>query len=423
MHDEPSSGEALHALVLAPDPEQGDRAALLLDRPDVRRAIAYLSADDARTLREQRELTAVPAPPFQEARRASFMAELMHAAGLDDVSIDAEGNVVGRRPPAGPLGPPATPWVVSAHLDTVFTEDTPIRVRTDGDTIRAPGICDDGRGLAALLALARALSEGRVPLRRPLLLVATVGEEGTGNLRGVRHLFSAEGAAGAGCAGFISLDGAGMDRIVNRSVGSQRHRLHLSGPGGHSWIDWGRPNPVHALGRVITALADLSLPGRPRTTLSVGRLAGGTGINAIATEAWLEFEVRSEDAAALDRVNERALDHVRTVLGRERGVRFTLESLGHRPAGATAPAAMLVRAAVAATRALDAEPELTVSSTDANVPMSLGIPALTLGAGGQGGGIHTTDEWYRNVRGPEGIARALLTLLVADEVAGSEEAV
>jgi acetylornithine deacetylase/succinyl-diaminopimelate desuccinylase-like protein len=313
------------------------------------------------------------------------------------------------------------PVAVAAHLDTVFPEGTPVTVRKEGDRILGPGISDNGRGLAALLAMVRCLAREDISLSRPLLLAGTVGEEGVGNLRGVRHLFSESGAAHRACA-FISLDGAGNQRVVNRSVGSCRVRIRLTGPGGHSWVDWGTPNPVHTLGTTITALT--TLPLQPGATLSVGRVSGGISVNAIPEEAWMEMEVRSVDEAALEtleaRIRATVVDEVERANDRRREgtppMALHWQSMGKRPAGTTSPSTPLVQAASLATRELSGGVELVSSSTDANVPMHLGIPSITLGAGGEAGQAHTIEEWYRNVRGPEGIARALLTLLVLDRL-------
>ncbi len=382
-----------------------------------RGALSRLRSDDPVTLAQQIQLTEVPAPPFQEEARARLFVELLREAGARDVAADSEGNVTGWR--AGRND--GEPIVVSAHLDTVFPEGTPVTVRKEGDRILGPGISDNGRGLAALLAVVRCLSREDITLSRPLLLAGTVGEEGVGNLRGVRHLFDESGSAHRARA-FISLDGAGSQRIVNRGVGSRRVRIRLTGPGGHSWVDWGRANPVHTLGAAISELAAVPLP--PGATLNVGRVSGGISVNAIPEEAWMEMEVRSVDEAALDKLEAR----VRATVGDEvrranegrrdetRPITLQWESMGRRPAGATEPSTPLVQAATGATRQLFGAAELMASSTDANVPMHLGIPAITLGAGGEAGQAHTVEEWYRNVRGPEGIARALLTLLVLDRM-------
>ena len=387
----------------------------LLARADVARACALIREDDARTIRDQRELTEIPSPPFGEAARATRMAELMKDAGLIDVELDGVGNVVGR------WGPPQkAPMVVSAHLDTVFPSGTDVRVRERGDLLIGPGISDDGRGLAALLALSRAFTATSLQPSNAILFAATVGEEGEGDLRGVRHLFSEQGAARQ-AIGFVSLDGAGIDRIVTAGPGSRRFRLTVRGPGGHSWVDWGNPNPIHALGSAVARVTGLEPAPYPRTTLSVGRWGGGTSINAIPQEAWVEIEVRSQSLTEMERLAGDILRETRAAVvaanaastGERGSIDLAVETLGDRPAGDTRPDEWLVRSALAATRAVNAEAELAVSSTDANLPMSLGIPAITIGAGGEAGAAHTTEEWYRNLAGPEGVVRALITLLLA----------
>jgi acetylornithine deacetylase/succinyl-diaminopimelate desuccinylase-like protein len=344
----------------------------------------------------------------------------MESLGVERVRGDEVGNVIGEIP-GRPRGDSRAPLVVSAHLDTVFPSGTDVRPRISDGVIRGPGIADDGRGLAALLALGRVLTELPVELPFPLLLVATVGEEGIGNLRGVRHLFR-EGGPARKSDGFISLDGVGLDRVISRSVGSTRFRITLRGPGGHSWTDWGLPNPIHALGRIVTTLEDLPLPRTPRTTATVARWAGGKSINAIPQEAWVEVDLRSEGADPLLEMEESLLQRCEEIVKgaapprgeSDEGLSMEISEIGRRPAGVTPDDAPLVRAAVRATHVLGVEPTLAASSTDSNIPMSLGIPAITLGAGGRAGGIHTLDEWYSNWKGPEGILRALLTLLLLD---------
>lgn len=378
-----------------------------------------VSETDGRTLRDQVDLTLVPAPPFGEGPRAALMAERMEEAGLAGVEMDRIGNVVGRYSGGAPAGPPL---VVSAHLDTAFPPGTPITLSRDGNRLRAPGITDDGRGLAALLAMARVLVLARVPLEKPIVFAATVGEEGSGDLRGVKHLLRGDGPL-ADAAGFISLDGAGLDALVVRGVGSRRLRIRLAGPGGHSWADFGVPNPIHLLADTVTRLTRTPLPSIPRTTLTVARWGGGTGINAIPEEAWMELDLRSEDPASLAWLEASVHATLRETIATsvalgavpmEVGALATgVEIIGDRPAGATDPDTPLVRAALAATRAVGGTPALMAASTDANLPMALGIPALTMGAGGRAGGAHTLGEWYDNHGGPEGIVRGLLTALLA----------
>lgn len=387
-----------------------ERAKRLLEDPRVRAAAEHVRASDERTLRDQCELTEIPAPPFGEATRGARMAELMTDAGLEGVERDREGNVIGRLPGANE----GEPLVVSAHLDTVFPPGTDVRVRREGDRLRGPGISDDGRGLAALLAVARTLGVVGPRPAMPVLFVATVGEEGPGDLRGSRHLFRA-GGPGQAARGFVSLDGAGSSRIVVGGLGSRRYRVIARGPGGHSWVDWGTPNPIHALAGLVSELAALDLPKKPVTTLTVARWSGGTSINAIPRQAWIELEVRSEGEAVLDEMDARVHGLAGIHVGGLPSLELALESIGQRPAASTPVDAPLVKAAVAATCALGGGAELSVSSTDANIPMTLGIPAITIGAGGEAGQAHTPDEWYRNVGGPEGVVRVLLTLLLVDE--------
>ena len=387
----------------------------LLEREDVRAANENILATDDQALAHQIGLTEIPAPPFGEEPRGLRMAELLEEAGLADVRRDTVGNVFALRPGIGD----GEPLVLSAHLDSVFPAGTDVAVRVEGNLLRAPGVSDDARGLAALVAVARALSKSGVTTRLPILFAATVGEEGSGDLRGVRHLFGADGVASS-ASGFISLDGAGLKFVVTRGLGARRFRVVLRGPGGHSWIDWGAPNPIHALGRAVGALAAWPTPIDPTLSLTVARWGGGTSVNAIPAEAWAELDFRSESIKHLDDGEER----LRAVLDRslaeensgvadqDRRLRVEVTVVGQRPAGVTALDSPLVEAALAATRAAGVEPEVTASSTDANLPMSLGIPAITLGAGGSAGDIHTTDEWYRNSDGPLGIQRALQTVLL-----------
>ena len=392
----------------------------LLEQGDVRVANENIVATDDQTLAHQIGLAQIPAPPFGEETRGRRMVELLGEAGLTDVDQDAVGNVFALRPGVEDR----EPLVLSAHLDTVFPAGTDLMVHADGNVLRAPGISDDARGLAALVAVARALSQASITTRHPILFAATVGEEGSGDLRGVRHLFRTGGLASA-AAGFISLDGAGLNYVVARGLGARRFRVTLRGRGGHSWIDRGAPNPIHAIGRAVGALASWPTPTDPPLSLTVARWGGGTSVNAISAEAWAELDFRSESSRHLDDGEERlraVLD--RSVAEENSGVtepdrRLTLEVtvVGYRPTGATNLDSPLVEAALAATRASGVEPQVMAASTDANLPMSLGIPAITLGAGGSAGEVHTTSEWYRNERGPVGIQRALQTVLLVSGLA------
>jgi tripeptide aminopeptidase len=296
-------------------------------------------------------------------------------------------------------------------------------VRREDGRLLAPGISDNGRGLAALLAIARVLSETSVQPRRPVVFAGTVGEEGLGDLRGVKHLFR-DGSGWRSCAAFIAVDGTGVRRIVHRALGSRRFRVVIAGPGGHSWADWGVANPAHALGIATAQLARLRLSRQPRTTCTVARVGGGTSVNAIPTEAWCELDLRSEAQEPLAEVVKVVKSAIQRAVGevnarRRRGtagLRYRLEAIGDRPSGETPASAPLVKLAVEATRQLGETPELVASSTDANVPISLGIPAIAIGAGGDSSGMHTLAESYSNERGAEGIERVLRIVLGAAEL-------
>lgn len=382
----------------------------------VRSARARIHARDSETLAEQLRITLIPAPSGSERQRADYVLRRFTEIGLEEVGVDGVGNVLGSLPGAlhadGEI-------VAAAHLDTVFGPEVEIRERRAGERLLAPGITDNGRGLAALLALAEVLAAARIRTRHPIRFVATVGEEGVGDLRGAKHLFR-EGGSARGAAGLIAIDGAGLSRIVHRAIGSYRIRATFRGLGGHSWGDRGLANPVHALGLAVARLRDLRLEGCAEFAINVGRIGGGTSVNAIPEQAWMEVDLRSEDAATLRQLTASVRALVEGA-AREEGrssrrdvpVVATIETVGDRPGGAIAADTPLVADSIAATRLLGVEPELVASSTDANVAISLGIPAIAIGAGGEGGGAHTLDEWYENRDGPVGIERALLTLLAA----------
>jgi acetylornithine deacetylase/succinyl-diaminopimelate desuccinylase-like protein len=403
-----------------PPPEKRIDLHALARRTAVADARRILYETDDETLADQLELVRIPAPPFGEAERADRVRARLEEAGLADVVIDDAGNVLGRLPGPGE----APPILVSAHLDTVFPVETDLTVRRAGERILAPGIADNARGLAALIALARALVRAGVEARHPIVFAATVGEEGVGDLRGVKHLFR-EGSPWRGAAAFLSLDGTGRRRIVHQAIGSRRLRATVRGQGGHSWADWGMANPIHALGIATAELARYVPPRRPRTTLTVGRTGGGTSVNVIPSEAWIELDLRSEAPRALADLEARtrhALEGAVDEVNRHRRLgtpplELEVEVIGDRPSGMTPPDSAIVAAARAATRLIGEIPELAASSTDANVPIALGIPAIAMGAGGISGGTHTAQEWYVNEGGPEGLERALLTTLALAEPA------
>jgi len=380
------------------------------------RALRSLAREtDGQTLAEQLELVAIPAPPFGEEARGARVLERFREVGLSAVSRDGEGNVLGSVPGTG-----GGAVVVAAHLDTVFAAGTELAPRHQGGRIYVPGITDNARGLAGMLAVARLLAPSRLRPRRTLVFAATVGEEGAGDLRGVKHLFRDGGELRTADA-FVALDGSGLRRIVHRAIGSRRLRVELSGPGGHSWADRGAPNPIVALGAAAARISALELPEPARTALTVARVGGGTSINAIPEGAWMELDLRSEAPGVLPRLEE----SVRAILARaveeedarrrpgSEALAARVTVIGDRPSGETPPRDPLVLAAEAITFALGQKPELVGSSTDANVPMALGIPSIAIGVGGDSGGIHTTDEWYSNENGALGVERALLIVLAA----------
>lgn len=386
-------GVVLATVVFTASAQTPDAVGDLAARPDVRAALDAARAGEPATIRDQIRLCEIPAPPFKEADRARAYLEAFRAAGLKNVRQDREGNVLGERP-----GRAARPHLVmSAHLDTVFPEGTNVRVTRKGTVLHGPGIGDDCRGLAVLLAIVRALDASRLETAGSLTFVGTVGEEGLGDLRGVKALF--EETLKGRVDRFVSVDGSGHG-ITNVSVGSRRYRVSFRGPGGHSYDDFGHPNPAHALGRAMASIADFQVPGQPRTTFSVGRIGGGTSVNAIPAEAWLEMDLRSSDASALDALDERFQQAVQRALKLEnerwtRGSRLTvsIEKIGDRPAGRTAASTSIVQTAMAVTRAVGLSPQLEEGSTDANIPMSLGIPAITV-ATGRAAGTHTVQETF-----------------------------
>jgi acetylornithine deacetylase/succinyl-diaminopimelate desuccinylase-like protein len=334
---------------------------------------------------------------------------------LHEVSIDEEGNCLGLY-----KGSSATPLiVVSAHLDTVFPEGTDFTVRREADRLLAPGIADDGCGLIALIAILQAMRAAEIETGGSILFVGTVGEEGEGNLRGVRHLLTAGSWSKRKIEAFLSFDGPGIDRITNRALGSRRYRVEFNGPGGHSWGDFGLPNPVHALGRAISRLAAYPVPKDPRTTFNVGSVAGGTSVNAIPEWAAMEVDLRSAGESELKRLDaffRRAMKEAADEENARRRpgdapLKFQMDLIGERPSGETPANSPLVKLAIESTKLLGVEPRLDQSSTDSNLPISLGIPAITLGAGGTSGSSHTLAEWYDPRDRDKGLQRGLLLIL------------
>lgn len=346
-------------------------------------------------------ITETPAPPFKEEKRAALFAQMLRDAGLTNVSIDDEGNVLALRPGMkdGPV------FVVSAHLDTVFPEGTPITVTREGDRLMAPGIGDDSLGLASILAWVRTLEEKAVATHQPILFVGTVGEEGQGDLRGVRYLFT-KGAYKDRIGGFLSIDGADAGRIVHAAVGSRRYRLGFRGPGGHSYGAFGIVNPMVAMAEAVRGLYGINVPAEPKTTYSASVVSGGTSVNSIPDQILLEIDMRSSDPAALAQLEQSMMEAANAAVDGENAARsvaaghITLDPqlIGDRPAGATPTDHPLVRNAIAASQAAGFDANLAASSTDSNIPMSLGIPALTIGTGAGSGRAHSLDEYLETRR-------------------------
>ena len=383
--------------------------------PEVEQGLRFFETNAAAITDEQVRICSVPATPFAEQQRAEYLADKFRRLGLHDVSIDEEGNCLGLW-----RGSAATPLiVVSAHLDTVFPAGTDFTVRREGERLLAPGIADDGCGLVALIAILQALRAAQIQTEGSILFAGTVGEEGEGNLRGVRHLLTRGPWAKRKIDAFLSFDGPGVDRITNRALGSRRYRVEFIGTGGHSWGDFGLPNPVHALGRAISRLNAYPVPKDPRTTFNVGSVAGGTSVNAIPSRATMEVDLRSAAETELRRLDAFFRRAMKEATDEENGVRrpgdpplkLQLDLIGERPSGETPADSPLVKLTIEATKLLGVEPRLDQSSTDSNLPISLGIPAITLGAGGTAGASHTLAEWYDPRDRDKGLKRALLVIL------------
>ena len=385
-----------------------------------KKALTVLDEQHGRIVEDGITLTEIPAPPFKEAKRAQAFAELLRASGLKDVTLDEEGNVLGLRP--GTAGGDQV-VVVSAHMDTVFPEGTDVKVKRDGTRLAAPGIGDDTMSLAVLAGYVRAMDAAGIRTRDNILFVGTVGEEGPGDLRGVRYLFT-KGKYQGKIKAFYSVESGSVARVTHGGVGSKRYRATFQGPGGHSFGAFGLVNPMYALGQAATAFSTISVPAHPKTTYSIGRLGGGTSVNSIPVEAWMEVDMRSEDVDALKRVEDRFLTIVKEAVATENFARSTkegeiklkLDPIGDRPAGTTAVDTDIVQYAISAIKAGGYEPNLNRSSTDSNLPMSLGVPAITVGrmAPGTFGRSHALDEWLDSEKGPmvKAMGTTLSTILV-----------
>jgi tripeptide aminopeptidase len=396
----------------------------LLQELSVKAAMAASKTGEAQTIDDQVRICEVPAPSFKERARGELLRQTFERLGLRNVQVDAAGNVRGDRP--GAASRPRI--VISAHLDTVFPEGTDVKVKREGTILRGPGIGDDCRGLAVLVGIVRAMRQANVQTTGSITFVATVGEEGLGDLRGVRVLFgvaepddrrsaSARGSAPGRSADidrFVSIDGTGLG-ITNVGVGSIRYRVTFKGPGGHSFSAFGLPNPIGAMGRAIAKVGEFQVPSSPKTTFNVGRVGGGTSINSIPSDAWMEVDMRSPDSTALSALEARFLRAVDAATAEEnerwrmaQTVTAVKERVGYRPAAATPADSVIVRTAEAVHKALGLPFTLNESSTDSNIPMSLGIPAITIGGGGRGLAAHSDHESFDTSDSWLGTQRALL---------------
>jgi len=377
-----------------PAAEPADVAAGLLQDPKVQQALEFVRTNEPKIIEQQIRLTEIPAPPFHEQQRAEAYKQLFQQRGLGNVRIDGAGNVLGERP-----GNKSKPHLVfSAHIDTVFPPETDVSVERDGTVLKGPGIGDDGRGLAVVLGVIDALNHAGIETDGPITFVGTVGEEGLGDLRGVKHLFQKE--LKDRIDRFITVDGT-RHGITNIGVGSYRYRVTFSGPGGHSFGNFGVASPVHALGRLIAKASDFEVSQKPKTTFNVGRIWGGTSVNSIAFEAVFEVDMRSANKDSLETLHakfrkaaDEAFEEEKKRWEGKGDLQIKLDLVGDRPPGVTAASTPEVLASLAVSKALGLDTKLTEGSNDANVGMWLGIPSLKIGGGGTGTGAHSPGETF-----------------------------
>jgi acetylornithine deacetylase/succinyl-diaminopimelate desuccinylase-like protein len=408
------------------------RVTALAGQRPVHTAFAWLHGNPKRLMDWQAELVGIPAPPFGERARSAWMTARFHEAGLSRVHSDEIGNVLGFLPAAN-LSPESTgPIVVlSAHLDTVFPAETALNPVVNAERLEAPGACDNGAGVIGLLAIANALVESQVELPASLLFVGNVGEEGEGDLRGIRHLYNQSALAGR-IAAHIVLDGAGADSAVTQALGSKRYQVIIGGPGGHSFTDAGTPNPIAALASALAVLSQTTLPDDPRTTLNLGTIFGGTSVNSIpeSAQASIDFRSTSPDQllrleVALHRAVEDAVEHANAaakarLIPSKASLSYTIQKIGDRPAAQLPADSTLLETLRGVDRHLGLRTDLRLGSTDANIPLSLRVPALSMGAGGEGGGAHTKSEWYSAKDREVGLKRVLLLTLAMTEWAAEQ---
>jgi tripeptide aminopeptidase len=392
----------------------------IIESAGFREAKAFIRTDYERFVKELITLTEIPAPPFKEERRAAAYLAMLQQHGLSDVERDQEGNVMGVRRGTG--GSPML--AVLAHLDTVFPEGTDVRVRREGTRLLAPGIGDDTRALALMLSVIRAINAAKLATRSDILFVGNVGEEGEGDLRGVKFLLR-QGKYKDRIKLFLAIDGGEQGAITRGGVGSKRYKVTFKGPGGHSYGAFGLVNPAYAMAAAIARFSDVQVPASPRTTFNVGVVRGGTSVNSIPADVSMDVDIRSESCAELAKVDATFLSIVKNAVADENRARSTREGrieadprvIGERPCGETSMDAPILKTTAAVVQAFGLKPSYSVSSTDSNIPMSMGIPALTIGRGGPGGRSHSPDEWT-DVAAPGVAQSAEVVLAIILAIAG-----
>jgi len=380
----------------------------------VKKAMSFIENDGSHTLEQHIYLTEIPAPPFKEDKRAKAFASMLESLSMDSVWMDKVGNVLALR--KGTEGDRTV--ALDGHLDTVFPEGTDVKVRMNGDTLFAPGISDDTRALANILCILRAMNANNIRTKDDILIVGTVGEEGLGDLRGMKYMFSEDGYK---TDAWIAIDGGAVGRLVTKGLGSYRYRVTFKGPGGHSWGAFGLGNPHHALGdaiRLFVVEADKFTSYGDRTSYNVGRIGGGTSVNSVPFESWMEIDMRSINPNRLDTLEQilytaidKALVNQNKLkrIGRELNV--SIEKIGDRPSGELSPSLPLIQRSMAATAFLGKRPELSRGSTNSNIPISLGVPTVTIGRGGVGANAHSLDEWWIDRDSFKAIQLAFLILI------------
>jgi acetylornithine deacetylase/succinyl-diaminopimelate desuccinylase-like protein len=404
-------------------PSVQQEVARLAALPEARSAFAWFRAQEARIAEYQMEAARIAAPPFGETARGAWLADSFRKIGLTEVEVDEVGNVFALHPGYG-----SRYVALSAHIDTVFPATTPLNIRQQGTRLYGPGVSDNGAGIAALLAIASALQESRTPHALPFLFIGNVGEEGEGDLRGMRHVFATPRWSSS-IAYNIVVDGAGSDTVVSEALGSRRFEVIVRGPGGHSWSDFGSPNPIVVLGRAIAAFSETAVPESPKTTFNVGVIRGGTSVNSIPESASMRVDLRSTSMAEIDRLEAALRAALENALEAEnesaalrsrkvQQVHSEMVEIGNRPAGELAQDARVLKVIHAVDAHLGNAAQVQRASTDANVPLSLGREAIAIGGGGSGGGAHTLQEWFDGNGRDLGLKRILLTMLA---LAGSGE--